>query len=171
MGLDITAYRKLTPLQGVTINDDGEPPDYDTQFSPNDETLRWTEKNWPGRTAGILSGIVYGYDAREAFHPGSYGGYNAWRRDLTVFAGYPSADALWDGEVESGPFYELINFADNEGVIGPVVASKLARDFAEHRARAEATMTDKDEGWFIAKYREWQKAFEIAADGGCVDFH
>jgi hypothetical protein len=60
---------------------------------------------------------------------------------------------------------ELINFADNEGIIGTTACAKLAKDFAEHAAKAGRN------GWCAKLYRDWQTAFEMAADGGCVDFH
>ena len=66
------------------------------------------------------------------------------------------------------PFVELIDFADNEGYIGPTVAAKLARDFAQHEA---SILSPEVEGWQAKLYRDWRHAFELAADNGCVDLH
>lgn len=164
MGLDITYYRKLRPAPGARFNEDTyEPEDANGQASENlvyvnPVVVKFTETNWPGRSAGVESGKVYAHneDDYDAFCPGSYGNYNRWREDLRLFA-------LDRGDA----FAELINFADNEGVIGPVVSAKLARDFAEH-ATAYAVGHDS---YYIEKYVAWQRAFEFAADGGAVLFH
>lgn len=158
MGLDITACGKLT---AVARHPEGE----DEESLRIDQTsLDYTEKYFPGRTAGLAPGI---YSPAETFpfRAGSYSGYGEWRNQLAIFAGWPSAKHVWEN-VDTGPFVELINFSDCEGYIGPQVAAKLAKDFADHAARAA-----KAEPWFAALYRSWRTAFEIASDGGCVVFH
>jgi hypothetical protein len=165
MGLDITAYRKLTPAPHAELDSDGFPKQWEkfAHFGP--ATIKWTEEHWPGHSGGIKPG-VYGFAEEHDFRAGSYGGYNAWRDQLSqVMLGKPAKD-VWESPIQ-GPFAELIHFADNEGVIGPKVAAKLAKDFADHQAKAEQTGDD----YFIAKYNDWRKAFELAADGGAVDFH
>jgi hypothetical protein len=172
MGLDITAYRGLTKVE------DREEADFIVGFA----LIGWVE--WPGRTAGLERGAVYASTDRFGFAAGSYGNYNAWREELAQMAGYPLghyeqygkqwpsyAVACWNGA--QGPFAELINFADNEGMIGPVVAAKLLKDFEEHEARAMqwAQGLGDDEAWFIEKYRDWRKAFTYAADNGAVNFN
>ncbi|WP_024516984.1 hypothetical protein [Bradyrhizobium sp. Tv2a-2] len=180
MGLDITAYTRLTKIENPTLDEDGF---YDDGFQATASVIEWTEQNWPGRTAGIETGAVYDCADSFGFRAGSYSGYNAWREQLAKMAGYPLGHydgqvgqreshcvACWNGQ--TGPFAELINFADNEGTIGPVVSAKLAKDFAEHQEKAEQwaqSLLDGD--WFIAKYRDWRKAFEMASDNGAVDFH
>jgi len=111
-------------------------------------------------------------------HAGSYGGYNRWREQLAELAGYPAGDyeqygrtyqshcvPCWNGE--AGPFSELINFSDCEGVIGASVSAKLAKDFADFQPKADAHEDDR----FRMKYAEWRQAFEMASDSGAVDFH
>ena len=69
----------------------------------------------------------------------------------------------------NAPFVELINFPDNEGVIGPVVAAKLAKDFAEFEHRAEEYSASIPDGTdWLENYREWKCAFEMAAKDGAV---
>jgi hypothetical protein len=91
---------------------------------------------------------------------GSYSGYNAWRADLQRQFN-PAVD-------EDGPFFELIYFADNEGCIGPEAAKDLLEDFRLH---FERYMSGAHADYFTAKYQDWTRAFELAADGGLVDFH
>jgi hypothetical protein len=75
--------------------------------------------------------------------------------------------------VTHGPFYELINFADHEGVIGPKTSAKLAGDFAafaeKSKAFAESLSVEDRDGW-NELYELWRRAFEVAAHRGAVLF-
>lgn len=167
MGLDITAYSKLTLAPDAERDEDGNVVDYDRHFQA--WAVDWTEKHWPGRASGIAEGAIYTFSDSFSFRAGSYSGYGAWRDWLAKTAGYGSAESVWDQGDLQGPFVELIHFADNEGVISAEVSAKLARDFAEHEATIageEPRNTD-----YMDRYRNWRKAFEMAADGGAVDFH
>jgi hypothetical protein len=162
MGLDITAYRGLRKTEAfddAPLND-GAVPHPDDCLWVDDGVLVWQEKAFPGRAEGIEPGAIYTATDRGGFRAGSYSSYDAWRAELARRVKHRVHDA-------SGPFYELIEFADNEGYIGPVVAAKLARDFAEH----EAAVTAKAKPDFVRRYRGWRKVFEMAADGGAVEFH
>ena len=69
-------------------------------------------------------------------------------------------------------FVELIDFSDCEGTIGPIVAAKLAKDFAEHREKAAAYVAKQEDGdWILRKYTDFQEAFTLAALEGAVRFH
>jgi hypothetical protein len=52
----------------------------------------------------------------------------------------------------------------------PSGGGKAREHFADHAAIALAHVSDDDgeEGWFTEHYREWQRGFELAADGGAV---
>ena len=170
MGLDIVAYRQLTPIQCAR---------YDECWKEHAH-IRSNGENFPGRDEGVARGC-HEYAEEFCFHAGSYSGYNHWRERLAELAEYPlvahpgehhkgeesRAAAAWSGKVSSGPFYELIDFSDCEGTIGPIVAKKLAADFALYQERANAR---EDEYW-RERYADWSKAFEMAADGGAVCFH
>jgi hypothetical protein len=169
MGLDITAYRKLVASPNEPM-EDGCPVDYDNAVAASTAILSWTEQHWPGRTHYILPG-VYRFAEDFDFRAGSYSGYNRWREWLSIVAGHGNPSTLWEAESPQGPFVELINFADNEGIIGPTVSAKLAKDFAEHEDRIAALCAGNDRNYELTKYREWRKAFELAADGGMVEFH
>lgn len=168
MGLDISAWRRLEPCAEPSIDDDS----FETVVSV------FASKNFPGRTEGLADGYYTG-ERCEALGPfggfkaGSYSGYGAWREWLAKLAEYPlgpddahpHAGGAW--EQSGGPFWELINFYDNEGSIGPVVSAKLAADFAAWDERAKAASPD---GWEHDRYKLWRLAFEWASDGGCVEF-
>ena len=150
MGLDITAYRQLTLAPDAEI-DDGYPVD-DGVWLPG-VSMEWSEEHWPGRGEGLVATMPYRFAERLDFRAGSYGGYNQWREWLDSIRSEPNS------------FYELIDFADNEGVIGPIVSAKLAKDFTAH-----LEIVPKDR-WYREKYLLWHKAFLMASDGGAVDFH
>jgi len=164
MGLDITAYRQLTIATGVEVDESGYPVDYDKYWKPSTAAIKWAEEHFPGRSQGIDRDAIYTSAESHAFRAGSYSGYNAWRNQLAELAGIKDEDR--DHLDEGKPFAELVFFADNEGVIGPVVGAKLLRDFQDNLPKAEAIG-----GYFLDRYRDWLKAFEFAADGGAVEFH
>lgn len=162
MGLDVSAYRRLACCEGVSI--ERAIDEYDTYFHP--ASMRWSESHWPGRAEGLDAQAVYTFAEEFCFSAGSYSEHNEWRRELATLAGYASLDDAWINPDPAKPFNELLDFADNEGVIGPIVSAKLARDFAAHQVYA-----DQRGGLFAERYARWRKAFETAADGGAVDFH
>jgi hypothetical protein len=160
MALDITAYKNLVPAPGVSAEQAED--EYDKYFYPG-PSMEWSESIWPGRAKGIEPSTAYTFADSVSMRAGSYGGYNSWRRQLADFA-----DTL-----DGSPFEELINFADNEGVIGPIVSAKLLADFTVH-AEAAKSFAEKiggDAGYWVSKYAEWQKVFSFAAEAGAVYFH
>lgn len=182
MGLDISAYRRVTKLD-VIFDEDGEAVDKETKEYVEHDVRVYANPNFPGREEGVEDGAAYTAEDGMSFGTG-YGAHGAWREELAKLAGYPAtpvdrgfgnpvkmhSGGAWSAE--SGPFWELINFSDCEGTIGPVVSTKLARDFAEWDERAK--QHDEDAGLSGGLYERFQKfrqAFEMAADGGLVDFH
>lgn len=161
MGLNIIAYRQLKPVQNPTLDEDGYPISWEAEWKPG-TSMKWSENIWPGRGEGISPDTVYTFDDKFDFRAGSYNGYNRWREKLEEFA---------DGR---DLFLELINFADNEGVIGPIVSAKLAIDFMENAEAAisfaNARIDESEHEWWLEKYSDWRKAFEMASDNGAVDF-
>ena len=174
MGLDISAYRGLKAAPDAALGGDGNPQDWDSHVVFRQTALDYTEKEWPGRTEGLRAG-VYAPTEAFSFRAGSYSGYNYWRNQLAVLAFGKPAEKVWaDASIKAGPFYELIHFSDCEGVIGPVVSKKLAADFVENQQKAEmsaAAMGLGEGDFFLRSYANWRRAFEMASDGGAVDFH
>ena len=177
MGLDITAYGGLAKVDNPELDAEGFPKDWKL-FRISQTMLDWTEKNFPGRTRGLAAGI-YRPVAEFNFCAGSYSGYGIWRDWLTSFAGYGSVEIVWrcnQEQIKDLPFVQLINFADNEGYIGPEVSAKLAQDFAEHQERAEAWQPGGNDNignrdFWINSYNKWRLAFETASHYGAVNFH
>lgn len=166
MGLDISYYEKLTLDADIKLDEDGEPIDtaaWDTH------TRIYTNPDFPERADKLVDGWYEG-DCTGSFRAGSYGGYNNWRSQLCVAALGSAPNAIWEGHVTDGPFYELVMFSDCEGTIGPKTSAKLAKDFAEWEEKI-GSMVSGDEEYFMEKFRDWKRAFEAAADTGAVCFH
>lgn len=158
MGLDITAYKYLTPVENPEFDEYGELVNWDTQWQAGD-SMKWSEKYFEGRGEGVDPDAVYTYEDSFGFRAGSYSGYGWWRDTLSNFS-------------EGNSFEELINFADNEGVIGSIVSQKLYDDFKNNYDKAiEFNKTLNNDEWWIESYRDWMKAFDYARNNGAVDFH
>lgn len=160
MGLDIKSRRKLRIVENPLLDEDGYVEDYDNQWKPG-ASMEWSESAFPGRGEGVEANTVYEWEESFSFRAGSYIGYGMWRSELEKFKGNVA-------------FQELINFADNEGVIGSVVAKKLLNDFNNYESEAEEyskKIPNSDGEWFIYNYRNWKKAFELASDDGAVEFY
>ncbi len=158
MGLDITAYKKLKMVENPQIDEYGELVNWETEWTPG-ASMKWSEKHFSGRGNGVDPDAAYTYEDEFGFRAGSYSGYGLWRSQLEQFKGDVA-------------FQELIDFADNEGVIGPFVSKKLFEDFKKYEAEAaEYAKTLEDGQWFMKKYMDWKNAFEYASDEGAVDFH
>lgn len=165
MGLDITAYERVekVPL----------PSDPDAAY---DNGIRQICSDGFDERLGSLEkdGWYSSLGEEIKFRAGSYSGYSWWRNALAVAALGVTAQHVWRHREQyvGKPFYELIDFSDCEGAIGPEVCAKLAGDFAENRERVLACLpkTDTHE-YFASLYDEWAAAFALAASGGMVDFH
>lgn len=160
MGLDVTAYSGLQKL----TDDDGK---FTVWLGGNDPAFA-------GRAPEFEAGEVYGFENSIDGWSGGYGKYNRWRELLAKLAGYPEtngshAAACWADTarepITGGPFYELIDFTDCDGVLGTAVCAKLANDFAEWDDRAKKIGGD----WYEA-YVVWRRVFELASDRGAVKF-
>lgn len=166
MGLDVTAYQYVRPAA------DGEGMSARWPDEPDDEAgyvRLYVNPDFPAHAGALRTGVYHTSGERHGFLAGSYSGYNAWRDQLARMAGYESARAVWAqaDTIAGRPFVGLINFSDCEGVIGPAVCAALAADFAAHQPQADA----HPDAWFRAKYADWRRACELAADGGAVELH
>lgn len=177
MSLDIAAYRQIKKIE-CEIDEDGQPVDVTTREPIDYAFIAWKNPDFPGRADDVEDRGVYAAADSMTFSAGRYGGYNQWRDHLAKVAGCPErlitsygiprpshCVDCWEG-VE-GPFSELINFGDSDGVIGAAVSAKLAADFARFDEQAQASTVPM----FYERYRLWRAAFEMAADGGAVEFY
>lgn len=156
MGLDIRAYKELKKAENLKLDECGK-LDWESKWLPG-ASMKWSESVWPGRGKPIAADTVYEYEDSFEFRAGSYTGYYRWRSDLDKFKGDIA-------------FQELIDFADNEGVIGSEVSAKLRDDFVEHHTDAFDFAKREDVcTHFFEMYCKWELAFTMAAENGAVEF-
>lgn len=177
MGLDIIIYKNLKKVDNVDRNVDR---DVDRYWTPG-PAMDWSEKHFPGRGEGVDSNSYYNYDDYDSFRAGSYSGYGWWRAKLELLSKIiKSAQIVKSKDVKEStkhimgkddPFIELTNFADNQGVIGPVISKKLYNDFCIYEKEAiEFSKTFEDGDYWLEKYTEWKNAFRMASENGAVEF-
>lgn len=170
MGLDVSYYRKITR---VSIPAGVHEEDYiDQQYNRGMYCFHYeaAAQAWRSYLDGLPEGVYTG-QFREHFRAGSYSTYNWWRELLCTVALGKEPKEIWENpeKWKDQPFFQLINFSDCEGVIGPITAEKLARDFQENRNRfiAHPLVRQPDSELYDA----FQTAFAVASGGGCVVFH
>lgn len=158
MGLDVLAYSKLTPVE-VELDENGDRKEYNSRIVN-------FYKNHPShdRSDGLDTDKLYQCEDYFSFKAGSYSGYNHWRNQLAILAGYDGAEGAW--EAADGDFWELINFSDCEGTIGSETSKKLLADFEAFQSKAD----EHEDQWFKQRYENFKTAFELASDGGAVKF-
>lgn len=187
MGLDITAYERVELVRERDgQNDDG----YDEGLV---YLYPFPGQGFEGREGPIRDGLYRSLGNEVRFSAGSYGGYNHWREELARMVGHPSqppgpgqmphfkghSQYVWshaaDAAVQASPFFELINFADNEGVIAGDAARRIRDAFGAWAERAEAFAGEMEPAsmgvYWWDRYQRWRGAFDLAADAGCVAFH
>lgn len=159
MGLDIVAYQGLTKTDA-------------------EENIHVSHDEF-GYSSDLETGWYDCEGESFNFRAGSYSGYNSWRRALCEAIHGVSDVEFWkDAENFIGqPFYELINFSDCEGQIGPKVSEKLFQDFANPENEKKFLDycktnfgTDYLEDFYQANWDDFKKAFEIARQGGLVQW-
>lgn len=170
-GLDITAYNKLV-LQKVPRDRSSGDPDGD----PGLVVIHVVE--FPERAEGLQDGGVYRFGQSLDFQAGGYIGYGQWRNELAKLAGNRPSTFTFEGKTElrydatvwdqkRGPFWELIDFSDAEGVIGPAACKRVYTDFVRFEDKASRHPDPE----FRASYGDWKKAFAMCSDGGAIVFH
>ena len=178
MGVGITAYSKLKKAM-CHFNEHSEPIDPKTGEYLDGVVQFYVNPSFPGRADDIEDNVAYEYeenDGRDSVSY-SYGYYNRLRNELARFAGYSLGQYkqygrmddsycvdCWNGK--TGPFSELINVSDCEGVIGASVSAKLSSDFENRMADIES----HDDEQFIRFFKSMASIFKIASNGGAVSF-
>ena len=178
MGLDIAAYEGLTKNDSLKFVDgDVFNQQHEIVDIPDNALIAFINPAFPERARDIEDRCIYNAVDRFSFKAGSYSGYNRWREMLAKLAGYPETRLQINGTEQSqhafgawiataGPFWELINFSDNEGIIGTSASKKLSADFATFDDAARAV----GEAEFYQLFQLWQRAFDMAARDGAVNF-
>lgn len=176
MGVDIRGYTNIRKIEAV-LDEDGEPLDPTTREPMQDALKLWVNPDYPERAADIADKGVYAYDECAGHASYGYGSYNFWRDHLAKLAGWPLGSyeqygRSWDSHAASawhadgGKLWELINFSDCEGTIGPAACTKIAAELREIAATDPQFPRPHDRAFFD----EMVKIFEAVAGNGCVVF-
>lgn len=163
MGLDIKVYSELKKNEYLSAMSEEEKEELDVDCLIMFPFLTEIDEAFPGRAEPLkYNGDVYGCENYEWINISSYSTYGWFRRALEVFS--ENRDC----------FNELIDFSDCEGVIGSIVSKKLYEDFSSNAESFKKWVHRKfdayDSEWLLRMYRKFESAFEIAKDGGAVEF-
>jgi hypothetical protein len=164
MGLDIYAVSRVERVTTPESTDDG--------------INVWQDGF--DRIAGLEVGIYQPTSKSEEheFRAGSYSHYNWFRRNLSLMIYGQTSEVVWMNKdaFEGRPFYELIDFSDCDGIIGPEVSEKLHSDFETNRPNMIKYCLDNFINDDIAYdnvmeiYDDFTKAFKLASKDGLVLF-
>lgn len=160
MGLDVSVYRN------VKVTKDEE--DYDFEAFVID-------KSWEYKINNLKKDAIYIGEICEAQTGYSYSSHYHFRKELlrlTSNNNFISGDDIdfdtLDGNADI-PFYELINFADNEGCLDWEISEKLYHQFELYKDVAKEYFKDKK--WYN-KYLEWMEIFKEGKNiNSVVVFH
>jgi hypothetical protein len=115
----------------------------------------------------------------HSFSAGSYGCYNDFRRDICLCVNGVHPQEIWENpdKWRKSPLFELINFSDCEGRIGPEVCKKLLNEMKENYLNFIKFLVDSYSEYDIhsieyykIRYENFIKCFEIASENGVVIF-
>jgi hypothetical protein len=162
MGLDIFAIEKA-----ARVADYDEKTDL-LEEGLDEEQLVRVKVNEAFKSHDHITDGIYRWEGRTAEFGSSYGTYGGFRSDLCLLAHGVFPQIVWNNPdlYEGGDFYELINFSDCEGVIGPTTAGKLLTDFKKHRER----YFEQNNEWDCERYDDWIKALDISSNDGLLIF-
>jgi hypothetical protein len=173
MGLDILAISNLRLVDPEVKAALDRLPEV-SLYLHDDPALTITErsKKEPNyRCDDMANGDYYRTKESEEydFRAGSYSSYGQFRRELSeTFLNSPP-EKVWSNpkSYEGQPFYELVDFSDCEGVIGPEVCAKLHKDFVDGRKKF---VEEVHSNWSVERYDSWTKALELAKEDGVIIF-
>ena len=178
MGLDIHAASHLRHVGPIPKGDEFDR--LEERVNAHDKCLDEVyfllypnDADWEEHLAGSEPGL-YEYSAateQHEFRAGPYSYYNTWREQLSRLALGVEPSVVWENpdQFAGRPFVELIHFTDCDGRIGARLAAKLATDFRAHATSAEEFAASLSES-FIGNYRDFMRAFELAAQQGALAF-
>lgn len=187
MGVRITAYSHLQLTDPHPIGDDCWDSDhinafvYETFQRSGDGLADMDKVTTLGRTQ-VRGGRCYVPTARTEkvdVLGMSYGGYGRWRRFFAEAVLDRSLDSVWDDPDPATPFVDLLNFADNEGTIGPDAAARLAGQFGDAKYLAKYTdgislsadaLHPFEGEWFMKAWTGWASGTRAAANNGLIEF-
>lgn len=165
MGLDVSVYHNIKLMDNII---DEEDFDYDFKAFVIDD-------DWLDRIKNLEVDRYYSGDNVGHLISYAYSTHNRFRELLLRIIGQEKlllecGRVNWDKlePKKELPFYELIWFADNEGVLDWEVSEKLFFDFKTYEEKALEYLSDNE--WMRDSYLNWMEAFELGKDNGVVVF-
>ena len=177
MGLDVLAVARAYRVEDPTL-------------SQMDDLIRIRHGEFPMQAGDLVDDGYYDCVSCDDFLSMGYGRYGYLRELIAEVAGYEKQDipephyshpnyhdlsyyyrnphiaTIYINEIEEGPFIEMINFSDCEGVICSEVSKKLYKDFDNYLKIAE----EKLDEYYLQKYKDLMGAFKYASDDGFVRY-
>jgi len=156
MGLSVTLHKKVEPSP---LNDNGDFMAYQT-----DEMFLYN-------STALQDGAWYVSKKQEHVIDYPYSSHRIFREKLASLVGL-TAEQIWatPDKFKLTPFFRIINFADNEGVIDWVSAKKLAKEFELYKEVAESDFAN--DVHFLNAYQSWMDGFvKCARKGNVIEFH
>ena len=156
MGLDVRTYGNI-------------------KLAENEEDADFTAyviyEDWKHKIKNLQDGKAYNGDVvfRGASYP--YSAHNRFRENLVKLVGREDlldsgGKIKWDELPSEIPFYDLIDFADNEGCLDWEVSNTIYSDFVKYNEKAKLEMNEYD----YSKYKTWLETFKFAKNNGVVVF-
>lgn len=162
MGLDATAFERVE-LFLARSHEDLTEEDFDHYYSMG-YTIPYFNPDFPGREDRLVEGVYETYGG--VYSCGcSYGTFSTVRRLVSRVALGVDAVTIWSNPepFKKGTLFEWINFADNEGTLGPDTCLKLAED-----CELLPDPLDLGDEWYTGIFAAWRKMFRLAAGGGMI---
>lgn len=162
MGLDAHCFQNIKRVEN----------EYEEDFTPY-----VIDDNWKYKIKNLEENKPYKGDYVSFHIQYSYGTHNRFRETLLKLIG--KEDLLnndgrinWslynNGSYSKTPFYEFIDFADNEGSIDWETNERIYNSFKEYEEKAKEFY--KDDNYFLGKYMEWLDVFKHGKNKGVVVF-
>jgi hypothetical protein len=156
MGLDVRTYGNI-------------------KLAENEEDADFTafviDEDWKHKIKNLQDGKAYNGDVVFTGVSYPYLAHNRFREKLVKLVGREDlldneGKIKWDELPTEIPFYDLINFADNEGCLDWEVSATIYSDFEKYNFKAKLEMNEYD----YSKYETWLETFKSAKNDGVVVF-
>lgn len=163
MGLSCVAYGTARLVKAISSEEwDGSDP---LITQPNMRFLNNLDI-FVDRGDGLIDGIYDVSGAAFHFTCGSYSSYLRFRELLARLSGHTFLEVVEAGDkLKDVPFFEQINFVDDNGFLGPKSCLALCGDYEEYADKAREVFGDD-----ITRYLNWLRACQLAANTGIIVF-
>jgi hypothetical protein len=152
MGLSVTVYENVQ----ITDSEDFDFCAYviDDSWKCKIENLKYGAKY----TGYAINNFSYSYRAHGFFR--AYLLKIAGREDLIKPDGRVDYEKLYSEKSDNIPFFDLIDFADNEGCLDWDFAKKILKDFESYAGKR----IHEEDVYMYNVYSRWHKAFKLASE-------